>query len=79
MESEDKVYIDMESWGEYEQKLGEMFNGKSLEEIRKCLPEINSSTKDNLIIVLLELSVNLQENDRRNNYLLEPLFKGYRF
>lgn len=74
--NKDKVYIDMESWREYEQKLGEMFNGKSLEEIRKCLPEINNSVKDNLIVLLLELSVNLQENNRRNNYLLEPLLTG---
>lgn len=76
MKQKDKVYIDMESWGEYEQKLGEMFNGKSLEEIRKCLPEIDSSVKDNLIVLLLELSINLQENNRRNNYLLEPLLTG---
>ena len=76
MERNEKVYLDMESWGEDEQKLGEMFNGKTLADIKKCLCNIDDSVKDSLIMLLLELAVNLQENNERNHRILGPLLTG---
>jgi hypothetical protein len=79
MERNEEVYLDMESWGKDEQKLGEMFNGKTLAYIKDCLCNVDASVKDNLIVLLLELAVNLQDNNERNHRILGSLLTGEEF
>jgi hypothetical protein len=77
MEKDEKVYLDMDSWSEENQKLGETFNGKTLKEVRSLLSEKDSKFKDDFIILMLELAMNQQDNNDRNHRMfIDPLLRG---
>ena len=71
MNKDEEVYLTV-GWDSLE----EIFNGKTLDKIKSKLSSIDNETKEQLIIDLVELAVNLQQTNRKNQYILEPLLTG---